>query len=268
MSTLGVALITGAGRGLGRAIALRLARDGYDLALNDLHASQGLVESLAAEVKNRGRKCTIVPADVKSEAEVQGMIKRTVKDLGSLDVMIANAGIVLMKPLLEVEAEDWDEVQAVNGRGTFLCYKYAAKQMVDQGRGGRIIGASSLAGKQGEDAIFSVPGWFLEFTIRGLTQAAAVELAKHDITVNAYSPGMIDTRMKQILGDASGDPEGFFKGVWDLGRGCRISLILGIKGSLVYHRAKRTLQPYSSAAANAHDWMCPQISINGGIYCD
>ncbi|KAF7430241.1 hypothetical protein PC9H_005943 [Pleurotus ostreatus] len=255
MSTLGVALITGAGRGLGRAIALRLARDGYDLALNDLHASQGLVESLAAEVKNRGRKCTIVPADVKSEAEVQGMIKRTVKDLGSLDVMIANAGIVLMKPLLEVEAEDWDEVQAVNGRGTFLCYKYAAKQMVDQGRGGRIIGASSLAGKQGWSHLSAYSS--SKFTIRGLTQAAAVELAKHDITVNAYSPGMIDTRMKQILGDASGDPEGFFKGYTDhvpLRRFGTSDEVAGLVSYLVSKEAS-----YITGQS---------ISINGGIYCD
>ncbi|KAF9491731.1 NAD(P)-binding protein [Pleurotus eryngii] len=175
MSTLGVALVTGAGRGLGRVIALRLARDGYDLALSDLHANQALVETLAAEVENRGRKYTVVPANVKSEAEVQGMVKRTVKDLGGLDVTIANAGTAIMKPLLDVEAGDWDEVQAVKGRGTFLCYKYAAKLIEDQGRGGRIIGAS-------------------KFTIRGLTQAAGRWIS-HDITVNAYSPSVVDTRM-------------------------------------------------------------------------
>lgn len=87
MSTLGVALVTGAGRGLGRAIALRLARDGYDLALNDVTANQALLETLAREVATNGRRSTIVPANVKSETEVKEMVGQTVKDLGGLDVV-------------------------------------------------------------------------------------------------------------------------------------------------------------------------------------
>ncbi|KAF4563998.1 NAD(P)-binding domain superfamily protein [Pleurotus pulmonarius] len=255
MSSLGVALVTGAGRGIGRAIALRLAQDGYDLALSDLHVNQALVETLATEIKNRGRKYTIVPANVKYEAEVKGMVGRTVKELGSLDVMIANAGIVSMKPFLDVEAEDWDEVQAVNSRGTFLCYKYAAKQMVDQGRGGRIIGASSLAGKQGWSHLTAYSS--SKFTIRGLTQAAAVELAEHGITVNAYSPGIVDTRMKQILGDASGDPEGFFKGYTDRVPVRRFGTSDEVAGLVSYLVSKEA--SYITGQS---------VSINGGVYCD
>ncbi|KAF4582440.1 hypothetical protein EYR38_002560 [Pleurotus pulmonarius] len=209
MPTLGVALVTGAGRGIGRVIALRLAQDGYDVAING--TNRELLETLAEEIRTIGRKSTIVCANMKSEEEVRGMIGQAVKDLGGLDVMVANAGILIMKPLLDVDAAEWDEIQAVNSRGTFLCYKYAAKQMVAQGRGGRIIGASSLAGKQGwpQASAYSAS----KFAICGLTQVAAIELAEHNITVNAYSPGIIETRMKQIIGDSSEDADAYFKWV-------------------------------------------------------
>ncbi|KAF4581719.1 hypothetical protein EYR40_002735 [Pleurotus pulmonarius] len=298
MSPLGVALVTGAGRGIGRAIALRLAQDGYDLALSDLHVNQALVETLATEIKNRGRKYTIVPANVKYEAEVKGMVGRTVKELGSLDVMIANAGIVSMKPFLDVEAEDWDEVQAVNSRGTFLCYKYAAKQMVDQGRGGRIIGASSLAGKQGWSHLTAYSS--SKFTIRGLTQAAGrwitiatsqdaqssssrrVSGARHHgqcifaryrghkdeyvlITTsrlqifeasNLRSDSSINNS-EQILGDASGDPEGFFKGYTDRVPVRRFGTSDEVAGLVSYLVSKEA--SYITGQS---------VSINGGVYCD
>jgi len=107
--------------------------------------------------------------------------------------MVANAGIVLYQPFLDMTLESFDRVMAVNARGTMLCYKYAAKQMIAQGHGGRIIGACSAGGKKG--AGIAAAYCASKFAIRGLTQAAAQEFGKHGITVNAYAPGVTDTRM-------------------------------------------------------------------------
>jgi len=131
------------------------------------------------------------------ESEVVKIIQEVVQKLGSLDVMVANAGIILYAPLLETPVESFDRVMAVNVRSTMLCYKYAAKQMIAQGRGGRIIGACSAAGKQGASIVAAYGA--SKFAIRGLTQAAAHEFGKHGITVNAYAPGMTDTRMLDEL---------------------------------------------------------------------
>jgi len=108
-------------------------------------------------------------------------------------VMVANAGICLVKPFLETTLEDWDQSFDVNGKGVFLCYKYAAKKMIEQGRGGRIIGASSLAGKQGYEPLAMYCA--TKFTVRALTQTAALALKPHGITVNAYAPGIVNTPM-------------------------------------------------------------------------
>uniref|UniRef100_A0A0W0EY30 Acetoin reductase family protein n=1 Tax=Moniliophthora roreri TaxID=221103 RepID=A0A0W0EY30_MONRR len=121
------------------------------------------------------------------------MIDEVVKEHSSLDVMVANAGILYYSPLLDTPVEIVDKIMSVNFRGVFLCYKYAAKQMITQGRGGRIIGASSLAGKQGwrNLSVYSAS----KFAVRGLTQSVAQELGPHKITVNAYAPGCIETDM-------------------------------------------------------------------------
>uniref|UniRef100_A0A0W0G2X7 Putative short chain oxidoreductase n=1 Tax=Moniliophthora roreri TaxID=221103 RepID=A0A0W0G2X7_MONRR len=162
-----VALITGAAQGIGRSIARRLASDGgYHLALNDLPAKEEKLHELAEEVGG-----TVQVGDVSKERDVRRMIDETVKKLGGLDVMVANAGVGVVKPLSQTTETDWDYVFSVHGRGVFLCYKHAAEQMIKQGRGGRIIGASSAAGKR------------------------AMEYGKHGITVNAYAPGMIKTEM-------------------------------------------------------------------------
>jgi NAD(P)-dependent dehydrogenase (short-subunit alcohol dehydrogenase family) len=147
----GVALVTGSGNGIGRAIAIRLANDGYDIALNDLVTNKNNLDATREEINTEypGRRVCVLVADVSIEEEVKNMVDGTVEALGRLDVMVANAGILRTGSILETSVDDLDAVLAVNVRGTFLCYKYAAQKMIDQGTRGRIIGASSLAGKKG-----------------------------------------------------------------------------------------------------------------------
>ncbi|KAH9006456.1 hypothetical protein EDB86DRAFT_3070460 [Lactarius hatsudake] len=208
-----VALITGAARGIGRAIALRLADDGLDVAVNDRSSSPELDE-LVREIKSKGRRSLAVPADISLELEVEKSVRKVVQDLGSLDVMVANAGIVSFKSFLDTTVENFDRLMAVNARGTMLCYKHAAKQMIAQARGGRIIGACSLAGKQGHFFHLHCPATTLtsrEQPMRPtrhiaqpsllfadshkLLASPSLEFGKYGITVNAYAPGIVETPM-------------------------------------------------------------------------
>ncbi|KAK7458077.1 hypothetical protein VKT23_009983 [Stygiomarasmius scandens] len=192
-----IALVTGAAQGIGKALALRLAKDGLVVAINDLPRMEEKLNAVAEEIRAFGKDTSIHFADVSSEEEVKNMINGVVEKHGGLDVMIANAGICMMAPFLETTTEIWDKTFAVNARSTFLCYKYAAEHMVKQGRGGRIIGASSFAGKSGvqHQSLTAYVG--TKFAVRGLTQAAAGELGKYGITVNAYAPGLVDTELAQ-----------------------------------------------------------------------
>ncbi|KAG9113671.1 hypothetical protein FRC07_007763 [Ceratobasidium sp. 392] len=194
----GVAIVTGAGQGIGRAIALQLARDGNDVALNDISQNRQALETLAEEIKVIGCNCVIVAADVSKENEVTSMVEEAVKALGGLDIvytfkMVANAGINIPQSLFDVSDESFDKVLGINLKGTLFCYRAAASQMIKQGRGGRIIGASSVWGlkAQPQNVSYNVS----KFGIRAITQAAALEWGGHKITVNAYAPGLVDTPM-------------------------------------------------------------------------
>ncbi|KAI0002516.1 hypothetical protein BJV74DRAFT_604275 [Russula compacta] len=202
----GVALVTGASRGIGRAIALRLASDGFDVGLNDIPTHEPMLKFVAKEVAARGRRAHCVLADVSSEEQVENMVSDVVRTLGGLDVMVANAGISMMRSFVETTAEDLDRVLGVNLRGTFLCYKYAGKQMIAQGRGGRIIGACSGTGKQGQASLSAYSA--SKFGIRALTQCAALEFGGHRITVNSYAPGPVKTPMWDDLEASLGTPQG------------------------------------------------------------
>ncbi|KAI9434040.1 hypothetical protein BJY52DRAFT_786109 [Lactarius psammicola] len=196
LATTKIALVTGAARGIGRAIALRLADDGLDVAVNDRSNSPEL-DGLVREIESKGRRSLAVPADISLEPEVEKSIRKVVQDLGSLDVMVANAAVVSFESFLDSTVENFDRLMAVNARGTMLCYKHSGKQMISQGRGGRIIGACSAAGKQGIE--FDSPYTASKFAVRGLTQAAARELGKYGITVNAYAPGVVKTALTDEL---------------------------------------------------------------------
>lgn len=195
--------ITGAARGIGKAIATRLAEDGHDLVVSDLPSMAETLEQTRAELEGLGVQAVALTGDVSDAESVRGLVQGTAEALGSLDVMVANAGIAQTKALLDVSPREYDQVHAVNGRGVFLCYTEAARQMIEQGNGGKIIGAASIAAHKG----FALLGVYCstKFAVRGLTQAAAQEWAEHGITVNAYCPGIVDTTMWEEIDRDLGD---------------------------------------------------------------
>jgi meso-butanediol dehydrogenase/(S,S)-butanediol dehydrogenase/diacetyl reductase len=205
-----VAIVTGGARGIGRGIALRLAADGIDVAIADLPSMREEAEAVAEEIRAAGQRSTVIDVDVSDSAQVDAMVAATVAELGKLDVMVANAGVAAVAPLLDVTPEDFDWLMSINLRGVFLCYTSAARQMIDQGHGGKIIGAASIAAHKG----FGMLGHYSasKFAVRGLTQAAAQEWAEHGITVNAYCPGIVGTKMWELIDEKLAERMGLQKG--------------------------------------------------------
>lgn len=191
----GVAVVTGSAQGIGCSIAMRLAGDGYDIVINDLESNKENLEEVKKEIAANfpERRVLSVLGNVSVEEDVKGLVESAVKEFGSLNVFVANAGICKSNSLVEMTSDDFESVLSVNVKGTFYCYKYAAQQMIAQGEGGRIIGASSLAGKKGLRSLSAYCA--SKFAVRGLTQSAAIELGRNGITVNAYAPGTIQTPM-------------------------------------------------------------------------
>jgi meso-butanediol dehydrogenase/(S,S)-butanediol dehydrogenase/diacetyl reductase len=195
-----VAIVTGAGRGIGRAIAMRLAADGADVAVNDINPDSA--KAVAAEIEGTGRRSAAVPADVSDKAAVTGMVDSAVDSLGRLDIMVSNAGIAQVKPLVEVEPEELEALFKVNVFGVVYCLQAAVAQLRSQGSGGKIINAASIAGHSGFDFLGAYSS--TKFGVVGLTQAAAKELAPHGITVNAYCPGIVGTDMWDLIDEKLG----------------------------------------------------------------
>jgi meso-butanediol dehydrogenase/(S,S)-butanediol dehydrogenase/diacetyl reductase len=199
-----VALVTGAGQGIGRAIALRLASDGADIAIADLNDEK--TRAVAEEVQKLGRKATTFKADVSDRSQVYAAVDHTEKELGGFDIIVNNAGIAQVKAIADVEPAEVEQIFKVNVNGVLWGIQAAAKKFMERRRKGKIISASSIAGHDG----FELLGVYsaTKFAVRALTQAAAKEYASHGITVNAYCPGIvgtdmwvtIDKRMAEITG--------------------------------------------------------------------
>lgn len=200
-----IALITGAGgeRGIGRAIALRLAQEGADVAINDVHATTapgstwGGMAAVVKEIEALGRRSVGLVADVGDATQVQAMVDQVISAFGRIDILVNNAGARAGRdrvPVVDLEEADWDRVLRTNSKGTFLCSRAVARAMLAgrySPRGGRIINIASTAGKTG------VPRYATycasKFAVVGFTQALAHELAPHGINVNAICPSLIGT---------------------------------------------------------------------------
>jgi meso-butanediol dehydrogenase/(S,S)-butanediol dehydrogenase/diacetyl reductase len=205
---MSTAIVTGAGRGIGRGIALRLAKDGHAVAVNDIDKAKA--EAVAAEITDGGGRALAVPADVTDRAAVFALVDRVATELGSVDVMVANAGIAQVKTILELTPDDLQKIFEVNVFGVVYSLQAAAERMIAQGNGGKIINAASIAAHSGFDYLGHYSA--TKFAVRALTQAAAKELAKHQITVNAYCPGIVGTEMWDLIDEKLGGYLGTAKG--------------------------------------------------------
>jgi len=190
-----VAVVTGAARGIGRAIAQRLAQDGASVMVSDI--DEPGAQAVAAGIAAAGGTAAAWRADVAEEAGPAHLVAQTVERYGQLDVMVANAGIIQIKPLLDLTAADWDRTFAVNARGVFLCFQAAARQMVAQGHGGRLLATASIAAKRGSP--FQAHYQASKAAVVGFVRSAAWECGPHGITVNCYCPGIVDTDMWQQI---------------------------------------------------------------------
>jgi meso-butanediol dehydrogenase / (S,S)-butanediol dehydrogenase / diacetyl reductase len=186
-----VAVVTGAGRGIGAAIARRLAADGLAVMVSDIDADTAY--SVAQGITDEGGQAASIATDVADRDACAALVETARERFGSIDVMVSNAGIAQVKTLLEVTPEDLQRMLSINVGGVLWCLQAAAEAMIEQGHGGKIISASSIAGHQGFDHLGHYSA--SKFAVRALTQAAAKELATHQITVNAYCPGIVGTTM-------------------------------------------------------------------------
>ena len=199
-----VALVTGAGgkNGIGRAIATRLAKEGADVAVNDItehpYAAdqtewQGLPD-VVREIEAMGQRAISVVADVSDAEQVIEMVDKTVAHFGKIDILVNNAGTKADKDrvlVVDLREEDWDRVQRVNVKGVFLCSQAVARHLIKQGTGGKIINISSITGKQGSARYAAYSS--SKFAVIGFTQSLAHELAPSYINVNAICPSLVDT---------------------------------------------------------------------------
>lgn len=182
-----VAIITGGGRNIGAEIARLFVSEGAKVAIVDNDKGRG--EAVAGEIESSGGSAMAVVADVSSEADVKAMVEAVVKKWGRIDILINNVAISDNKTLFEITKEQWDQTLAVTLTGPFLVSKYAAKQMVDQGRGGKIVNIGSTSGYRGRDKAIAYTA--AKGGVLNLTRSLAVFLAPYNIRVNGISPNMV-----------------------------------------------------------------------------
>ena len=187
-----IAVVTGAGRGIGRAISLGFAKAGAHIAVSDIEPST--LEETAAAVKALGRETLAVPADMGNTQDIARMISQAKDTFGRIDIMVNNAGVTRTAYIMDVSEEDWDRIHRVNAKGVFFGMQRAARDMIEQGSGGRIIYIASIAGKGytgASNAAYSAS----KGAVLAMTQLAAHQLGQHDINVNAICPGITRTEI-------------------------------------------------------------------------
>ncbi|MFH1485836.1 MAG: SDR family NAD(P)-dependent oxidoreductase [Chloroflexota bacterium] len=217
-----VAIVTGSGgmRGIGRAIALRFARDGYDVVLMDIKRSpeqlppdevragwQG-IESVAAEIGALGRRALPSYADITKADQVDRVVTDAVAKLGRIDILVNNARAIIgaSEPVVEMDESEWDRIMGVNAKGTFLCSRAVARYFLREGVRGKIVNISSSAGKRGsaKESAYCAS----KFAIIGFTQSLAMEMAPSGITVNAVCPGLVNSGRFSLREKMGAEQEG------------------------------------------------------------
>ena len=192
-----VALVTGASRGIGKAIACKLAREGAKVIIN-YNGSKEKAEAVKSEIEAAGGQAEVYQCDVSDYTACETFIQTVIKEEGSLDILVNNAGITKDGLLMKMSEEDFDKVLDTNLKGAFNTIRFASRQMLRQ-KGGRIINMSSVVGVSGNAGQANYAA--SKAGVIGLTKAAARELASRGITVNAIEPGFIETDMTDVLSD-------------------------------------------------------------------
>ncbi|AKM18492.1 3-oxoacyl-[acyl-carrier-protein] reductase [Geobacillus sp. FSL K6-0789] len=192
-----IALVTGASRGIGRAVALELARQGANVVVN-YAGSEAKANEVVEMIRSLGREAIAVQADVARAEEVERLVKTALDQFGRLDILVNNAGITRDNLLMRMKEEEWDAVINTNLKGVFLCTKAVTRPMMKQ-RGGRIINIASVVGVIGNPGQANYVA--AKAGVIGLTKTAARELASRNITVNAVAPGFITTDMTEALSE-------------------------------------------------------------------
>jgi len=192
-----ISIVTGSAMGIGREIALRLARDGSDVAIVDLERKAG--QEVAKEIQSMGRRSLFFEVDVSRWDQVRGMVDEVLRDFNKVDILINNAGIVgPVQPVWEYRVEDWDRVMDINMKGTFLCCKAALPSMVKR-KSGRIVNIASISGKEGNPRMPAYSS--SKAAVIAFTKALAKEVIQQNILVHCIAPALIETRMVEIMGE-------------------------------------------------------------------
>ena len=201
------AIVTGGGRGIGRAIALRLAKEGTRVSVTDVDLPA--VQEVAQEINASGGHAIALKVDVTNHDDVAMMISRTIEKFGELNIFVSNAGVGAVGRLVDTDEKTWDGIMAVNAKGTFLSCKAAAQQMIKQGKGGRIIVNASGAGKIAPGKGTPLGAYAAsKHAVIGFTKQLALELSDYKILVNCLCPGIVDTPMWDLIDRETAKIEG------------------------------------------------------------
>lgn len=193
-----VAIVTGAGRGIGRATALRLAREGASVTVADINEENA--KAVAEEVKSTTGTAHPMTVDVTDKTDTEQMVSETVERFGKLDILVNNAGIAIIASLMDTDEAAWDALMNVNAKGVLLCSQAAAQQMIAQGDGGRIINNASGAGKTAPGKSTPLGAYAAtKHAVVALTKQFGLELSEHGILVNCVCPGIVDTSMWELI---------------------------------------------------------------------
>jgi len=242
------AIVTGSGRGIGRAIALNMARQGANIVVNDVNLENA--QKVVKEIEALGAQAITVKADVTEETQVNAMIASCIDRFGRLDILVNNAGIIQTLPVTEITGDDWDRIMKVNLKGVFLCCKAAIPAMMAQ-RSGKIINIASVAGKRGGGLLGNSGYSASKGGVIAFTKSLAREVGAYGINVNAITPAFTDTDMTKSI-----DPEkkAFIIKMLPLGR---VGQPDDVAGAAVF------------LASSLSDYMTGEMmDVDGGLMCD